>query len=219
LKGDQWGFLPGPGAGIAGVTSVRATVFLIISAGGCAWRAALAIAATKFEAGGGGRRPASQEGGPENLAARSAVSSSMVSQRRSIRSGGRLRVEAWPVEVGQQRRQPREADEKFARARMVLGGHGVEPVQGGEDGVDVGHASFVRAGSGGQTYQIHCEAGLGADRRVPHGAGAVETGRGLIQKILRENSHPADLRTLVVPKSEGIGNRLWQNIVSAQEYA
>jgi len=139
LKGDQWGFLPGPGAGIAGVTSVRATGFLIISAGGCAWRAALDIAATKFEAGGGGRRPASQEGGPENLAARSAVSSSMVSQRRSIRSGGGLRlgVEAWPFEVGQQRRQPREADEKFARARMVLGGHGVEPVQGGEDGVDV----------------------------------------------------------------------------------
>jgi hypothetical protein len=51
LKGDQWGFLPGPGAGIAGVTSVRATVFLIISAGGCAWRAALDIAATKFAAG------------------------------------------------------------------------------------------------------------------------------------------------------------------------
>ncbi|MEA2908854.1 MAG: hypothetical protein QOJ15_935 [Bradyrhizobium sp.] len=51
MKGDQWGFLPGPGAGIAGVTSVRATVFLIISAGGCAWRAALDIAATKFEAG------------------------------------------------------------------------------------------------------------------------------------------------------------------------
>jgi hypothetical protein len=24
---------------------------------------------------------------------------------------------------------------------MVLGGHGVEPVQGSEDGVDVGHAS------------------------------------------------------------------------------
>ena len=37
-------------------------------------------------------------------------------------------VEAWPFEVGQQRRQPREADEKFARARMVLGGHGLEPV-------------------------------------------------------------------------------------------
>jgi hypothetical protein len=46
----------------------------------------------------------------------------MVSQRRSIRSDGRLRlgVEAWPFEVGQQRRQPREADEKFARARMAL---------------------------------------------------------------------------------------------------
>jgi hypothetical protein len=43
LKRDQWGFLPGPGAGIARVTSVRATVFLIISAGGCAWRAALDI--------------------------------------------------------------------------------------------------------------------------------------------------------------------------------
>ena len=64
MKGDQWGFLPGPGAGIAGVTSVRATVFLIISAGGCAWRAALDIAATKFEAGGGGRRHASQEAVP-----------------------------------------------------------------------------------------------------------------------------------------------------------
>jgi hypothetical protein len=48
---------------IAGVTSVRVTEFLIISAGGCAWRAALDIAATKFEAGGGAERPASQEGG------------------------------------------------------------------------------------------------------------------------------------------------------------
>jgi hypothetical protein len=72
------------------------------------------------------------------------------------------------VEVGQQRRQPREADEKFARARMVLAGHGVELVQGGDDGVDVGHAPFVRDGRGGQTYQIHFEARwVGAERRVP----------------------------------------------------
>jgi hypothetical protein len=161
-------------------------VFLIISAGGCAWRAALDIAATKFEAGGGGRRPASQEGGPENLAARSAVSSSMVSQRRSIRSGGRLRVEAWPFEVGQQRRQPREADEKFARARMVLAGHGVELVQGGDDGVDVGHAPFVRDGRGGQTYQIHFEARWGAERRVPEEVGPVERHPALAEKLCKK---------------------------------
>jgi hypothetical protein len=49
LKGDQWGFLPG--AGVEGVTSIRATVCLIISADGGAWRAAFDIAATKFEAG------------------------------------------------------------------------------------------------------------------------------------------------------------------------
>ena len=48
---------------------------------------------------------------------------------------------------------------------MVLGGHGVELVQGGEDGVDVGHAPFVRDGRGGQTYQIHFEAQ--ERRRVP----------------------------------------------------
>jgi hypothetical protein len=47
---------------------------------------------------------------------------------------------------------------------MVLNGHGVELLQGGEDGVDVGHAPFVRDGRGGQTYQIHFEARWGAER-------------------------------------------------------
>ncbi len=51
MKGDQWGFLPGPGVGAEGVTSVRATVFLMISAGGGVWRAAPDIAATKLAAG------------------------------------------------------------------------------------------------------------------------------------------------------------------------
>ena len=106
----------------------------------------------------------------------------MVSQRRSIRSGGRLRlgVEAWPFEVGQQRRQPREADERFARARMVPGGHGVELV---EDGVDVGHAPFVRDGRGGQTYQIHFEGGWEAERTHPSETGAVEAQPALAKKF------------------------------------
>jgi hypothetical protein len=72
---------------------------------------------------------------------------------------------------------------------MVLGGHGVEPVRGGEDGVDVGHAPFVRDGRGGQTYQIHFEARWGAERRVPEDAGPAErqpARRKTLQKNLAE---------------------------------
>jgi hypothetical protein len=86
LKGDQWGFLPGPGAGIAGVTSVRATVFLIISAGGCAWRAALDIAATKFAAGcaEGGQVAKDTPRGPKSPPPTKAVPASRLLKRAKI---------------------------------------------------------------------------------------------------------------------------------------
>jgi hypothetical protein len=50
----------------------------------------------------------------------------------------RLDVEALPVEVGQQRRQPREAVEEFARAGVVtIGGNRIEPFNNGQHTIDI----------------------------------------------------------------------------------